>query len=285
MSASPRCSAGRNREVGLPALPAESLPSFLRKLESGINDLRIEPARKDENFWIILIDMQVVILAGGLAMRLGDLTRNQPKTMVKVLGRPFLEYQLEFLWKSGIRNIILCLGYMGEQIERHFGNGKRYGMNIRYSFEDMPLGTAGALRKAKALLDDVFFTMYGDSYLFLDFPATMSYFQSQNKLALMTVYKNYDCYDRSNTVIEGNLVKKFSKQEKTKDMVYIEYGANIFKKEVLDMIPENQLYSLDALFPKLIDQEQLLAFEVRERFYEIGSPQGLKEFEGFIKGG
>lgn len=205
--------------------------------------------------------------------------------MLNIQGKAFLEYQLEFLWKSGIRNIILCLGYMGEQIERHFGNGKRYGMNIRYSFEDMPLGTAGALRKAKALLDDVFFTMYGDSYLFLDFPATMSYFQSQNKLALMTVYKNYDCYDRSNTVIEGNLVKKFSKQEKTKDMVYIEYGANIFKKEVLEMIPENQLYSLDALFPKLIDQEQLLAFEVRERFYEIGSLLGFTEFVEFIRKG
>ena len=231
------------------------------------------------------MDMQVAILAGGLATRLGNLTRNQPKSMVKVLGRPFFEYQLELLGKSGIKNIILCTGYMGEQIERCFGNGKRYGVNIRYSFEDTPLGTAGALKKAENLLDGVFFTIYGDSYLFLDFSLAMSYFQSQNKLALMTVYKNYNCYERSNTVIEGNLVKKFSKKEKTEDMVYIEYGANIFKKAVLEMIPENQFCSLDELFPRLIDQKQLLAFEVKERFYEVGSPLGLTEFVEFIRKG
>lgn len=227
--------------------------------------------------------MQVAILAGGLATRLGDLTRNQPKSMVKVQGKPFLEYQFELLKKGGITDIILCLGHLGGQIERQFGDGKQYGVNIKYNFEGKPLGTAGALKKAENLLNDIFFTMYGDSYLFLDFSLIMSYFQSHNKLALMTVYKNYDCYDRSNTVVEGNLVKKFGKQ-KTEEMVYIEYGANIFSKEVLKMIPEDQFYSLDDLFPRLIVKEELLAFEVKERFYEIGSPQGLKEFEEYIKG-
>jgi NDP-sugar pyrophosphorylase family protein len=229
------------------------------------------------------MDMQVAILAGGLATRLGDLTKNQPKSMLKIKGKPFLEYQLELLGRAGIKNIVLCLGHMGEQIERHFGDGKKYGVNIKYSREDRLLGTAGALKNAEALLDDTFFTMYGDSYLFLDFSRAMSYFKSQNKLALMTVYKNYDRYDRSNTVIEGNLVRKFSKQEKTEDMVYIEYGANIFRKEVLDMIPENQYYSLDDLFPRLIEMDELLAFEVKERFYQIGSLQGLKDFEELIK--
>jgi len=203
--------------------------------------------------------------------------------MVEVQGKPFLEYQLGLLRRGGIRDIILCLGHMREQIERHFGNGKQYGVNIKYSLEDKLLGTAGALKKAESLINDAFFTMYGDSYLFLDFSLAMSYFKSQSKLALMTVYKNYDRYDRSNTVVEGDLVKKFSKQERTKDMVYIEYGANIFKKEVLNMIPENQLYSLDALFPRLIEREELLTFEVKERFYEIGSPQGLKDFEKYMK--
>ncbi len=228
--------------------------------------------------------MQVAILAGGLATRLGDLTRNQPKSMVKVWGEPFLEYQLELLKRGGIKDIVLCISHMGEQIERHFGNGRKYGVNIKYSVEDKLLGTAGALKKAEALLNDIFFTMYGDAYLFLDFPAAMHYFKSQNKLALMTVYKNYNQYDRSNTTVEGNLVKKFSKKERTEDIVYIEYGANIFRKEALKMIPENQFHSLDEFFPRLIEMEELLAFEVKERFYEIGSPQGLKEFEEYIKG-
>jgi NDP-sugar pyrophosphorylase family protein len=227
--------------------------------------------------------VQVAILAGGLATRLGDLTKNQPKSMLKIQGKPFLEYQLGLLGRAGIENIVLCLGHMGEQIERHFGDGRKYGVNIKYSREDRLLGTAGALKNAEALLDDTLFTMYGDSYLSLDFSLAMRYFKNQNKLALMTVYKNYDRYDRSNTVVEGGLVKKFSKKEKTEDMVYIEYGANIFRKEVLKMIPENQYYSLDDLFPRLIKMEQLLAFEVKGRFYEIGSLQGLKDFEELIK--
>jgi len=228
--------------------------------------------------------MQVAILTGGLATRLGDLTRNQPKSMLKIRGKTFLEYQLELLSRAEIKNIVLCIGHMGEQIERHFGNGRNYGVNIEYSLEDEIFGTAGALKKAEALLNEVFFTMYGDSYLFLDFPAAMRYFKSQNKLALMTVYKNYDQYDRSNTVVEGNLVKKFSKKERTEGMAYIEYGANIFNKEALNMIPENQFYSLDDLFPRLVEMGELLAFEVKERFYEIGSLQGVKEFEDYIKG-
>ena len=228
--------------------------------------------------------MQAAILAGGLARRLGDLTRDRPKSMVEAQGKPFLEYQLELLRRGGVKNIVLCIGYMGGQIERHFADGSRYGVNIRYSLEDKPLGTAGALKKAEALLDDVFFTMYGDSYLFLDFSATMRYFKSQNKLALMTVYKNYDRYDGSNTVVEGNLVKKFSKKEKAEDMVYIEYGANILNKEALNLIPESPPYPLDELFPRLIEMEELLAYEVKERFYEVGSPQGLEDFEQYIKG-
>ncbi|MFC1954065.1 NDP-sugar synthase, partial [Chloroflexota bacterium] len=89
--------------------------------------------------------MQVAILAGGLATRLGELARNQPKSMLKVCGKTFLEYQLELLTRGGVKDIILCIGYMGEQIERYFGDGKRYGVNIRYSHEDRLLGTAGAL--------------------------------------------------------------------------------------------------------------------------------------------
>ena len=214
-------------------------------------------------------------------MRLGDLTRDEPKSMVKIWGKPFLEYQLEWLRRAGIKNIVLCIGHMGEQIERFFGNGMKYGVNIRYSLEDNLLGTAGALKKAEALFDDVFFTMYGDTYLFLNFSHVMAFYESRNKLALMTVYKNYDRYDRSNTVIADNLVKRYSKKEKTEDMVYIDYGVNIFRKEALKMVPEEQFYALEELVPRLIEQDELLAFEVKERFYEIGSPQGLKDFERY----
>jgi len=227
--------------------------------------------------------MQVAILAGGLATRLRPLTEGTPKSMVMIQGRPFLEYQLDFLRKSKVTNVVLCVGYLGEPIENYFGDGRKFGMNITYSYESKQLlGTAGALKKAEKLLEDPFLTMYGDSYLSLDFADALSYFKSQNKLALMSVYKNYDRYERSNTVIEGGLVKKFSKKEKTKGMVYIEYGANIFRKAVLELIPEGLPYSLEELFPELIRRKELLAYEVRERFYQIGSPEGLEEFKRHV---
>ena len=228
--------------------------------------------------------MQVAILAGGTATRLGELTKDKPKSMVGIQGSPFLEYQIEMLKKRGVTNIILCIGHLGNQIEDYFADGSKLGVSIKYSREDKPLGTAGALRKARDLLNDPFFTLYGDSFLFLDFEAIMSYFLSQNKLGLMTVYKNYDRYNPSNTVIQGNMVKKFSKKQKTPDMTYIEYGANILRKGVLELIPDGEPYGLDDLFPRLIEINELLSYEVKERFYEIGSPESLKEFARFIGG-
>ena len=230
--------------------------------------------------------MQVAILAGGPATRLRPMTEQTPKSMIRILGKPFLEYQLELLKRNGIKNIVLCIGYLGEQIEGYFGDGRGFGVNIKYSREgEQLMGTAGALKKAESLLEDKFFTLYGDSYLFLDFAAVMSYFKGQNKLALMTVYKNYNRYDRSNTVIKGDLVERFSNKEKTGDMLYIEYGANIFRKKALELIPQSQPYSLDDLFPRLIEQRELLAYEVGERFYEIGSPKGLEEFRSLVRSG
>jgi len=178
---------------------------------------------------------------------------------------------------------VLCTDHLGAQIQETFGDGSRHGVHIRYSPEEKPLGTAGALKNAGPFLNDIFILMYDDSYLFLDFPKMMSYFISQNKLGLDTVFKNIDSYDKSNIAIENNMVAAYSKAEKTKDMIYIDYGAAIFRKEVLRLIPENRFSPLEDLFIRLIEMEQLLAFVVTERFYEIGSPRGLKDFEEFAR--
>jgi NDP-sugar pyrophosphorylase family protein len=229
--------------------------------------------------------MQTAILAGGLATRLGIIAKNQPKSLVPIKGKVFLEYQLEFLAHGGVSDIVLCLGHLGEMIPRHLGDGQNYGVHIKYSFEEKPLGTAGALKKAEALLEDTFFTLYGDSYLSLDFHQVFSMLKSANKLGVMTVYKNRDRYDRSNTAIKGNLVSRYSKNCRTPDMVYIDYGVNALKKEVLKMVPKDRFYSLENLYMQLIEKKELLAFEVKERFYEVGSLRGLKEFEQYVSEG
>jgi len=227
--------------------------------------------------------MQVAIIAGGLATRLGRLTQNMPKSLLMIKDKPFLQHQLERLREHGIKDVVLCTGHLGHQIQDYFGNGSRFGVNLVYSHEEKPMGSAGALRLAKDKLQDPFFTIYGDSYLSLDFGAILKHFNSQNKLALMTVYENADLYDRSNTVVKGQLVEKYSKKEKTPGMVYIDYGANLFRRRVLELVPEGQVYSLEDLFAQLIERKELLAYEVKERFYEIGSLEGLTEFREYME--
>lgn len=227
--------------------------------------------------------MQIAILAGGLATRLLPITNTIPKSMVIIEGKPFLEYQLEFLKNNGITDIVLCVGHLKEQVESYFGDGSQYGVRLKYSKEQGPLlGTAGALRNAIDFLDDTFFVMYGDSYLFLDFNKIWRYFHQFEKSGLMVVYKNKNKYDTSNVSIEGNIVNNYSKTERASNMVYIDYGASLLRKKVLDLVPENEYYSLETLFLSLIVQKELLAFPVKQRFYEIGSKEGLAEFQDYI---
>jgi NDP-sugar pyrophosphorylase family protein len=228
--------------------------------------------------------MQIAILAGGLATRLGELAKSEPKSLLKIQGRPFIEYQIEQIKEQGISDVIICTGHLGEKIERYLGNGTRYGLNIRYSHEDRPLGTAGALKKAEKLLDNVFITMYGDSYVFLDFGQIFAYFFPRRKMAMMTVYKNHDHHDKSNTSVRGGLVTGYSKNGRTGDMVYIDYGAHVFRREALGLIPHDGHFPLEDLFPALILRKQLLAFEAAARFYEVGSARGIQEFSDYIRG-
>jgi len=224
----------------------------------------------------------MVILCGGLATRLGSLSKNTPKSMIKIKGKPFLEYQIENVKKHSITDIVLCVAHLSEQIKDYFGNGEKLGVNICYSYDTKkPLGPIGALKNAENLLEDTFFVMYGDSYVFVDFNKVYSYFSKQNKLALMVVYQNFDKFDSSNIVINNELVTKYS-GEKTKEMTYIDYGVSLFRKKTLKDIPTDVFYSTNDLFTNLTKQKELLAFEVKKRFYHIGTPEALAEFKKYV---
>jgi NDP-sugar pyrophosphorylase family protein len=230
--------------------------------------------------------MQAVILAGGVGTRLRPLTEKLPKAMIPVHGRPFLEYQLNLLKKGGISNVVLCIGYLGDKIKEHFGDGKGFGLKISYSDEGGKLlGTAGALKKAESLLEDEFFLTYGDAYLMLDYKGVMRRFKKSKKLGLMVVYKNFGRYDRSNVVVEGGLVKVYSKKRKAPGMVYIDFGVSAFRKEALALVPKGRVVDLEDLNQKLIKKGELLAFETDQRFYEVGQPDGLKEFDRLVSSG
>ncbi|CDZ77602.1 Glucose-1-phosphate cytidylyltransferase [Legionella massiliensis] len=222
--------------------------------------------------------LPVVILAGGLATRMLPLTEQLPKSLLRVGNDYFINHQLRYLSQQGISKVILCLGHLGEQIQQVVGGGENYKLKVQYSW-DGPclLGTGGALKRALPLLDEHFFILYGDSYLPIDFAAVEKQFYAHDKPALMTVFKNKSLWDRSNVVFGQNLVIEYNKKQPSTMMEYIDYGLSIMSASILQNYPVEGSFDLAELFCELAKQRKLLGYEVFERFYEIGSMEGLEE--------
>jgi NDP-sugar pyrophosphorylase family protein len=230
--------------------------------------------------------MQAVILAGGLGTRLRPLTEGVPKAMVMVHGKPFLEYQIRLLLNGGITSLVLCIGHLGQHIREYFGDGGSFGVDIRYSDDgDTLLGTAGALKRAEPLLADDFFLIYGDSYLFLDYRAIMDFFRRRHKLALMVVYRNEDSREPSNVVTGDGFVLAYDKETHSPDMTHINFGASVIRKQALSSVPPSQYYTQEELYADLIQKQELLAYEVYDPYYEVGSREGLAAFDRLVATG
>jgi N-acetyl-alpha-D-muramate 1-phosphate uridylyltransferase len=224
------------------------------------------------------MSLPVAILAGGLATRLRPITETIPKILVDVAGRPFGEHQIEILRTHGITRVVLCVGYLGEMVQAALGDGSRWGVELHYSFDgDKLLGTGGALRRALPLLGEAFFVMYGDSYLECPYEAIEDSFYASGKQGLMTVFRNENRWDRSNIIFRDGAIVRYDKKEQTLDMLYIDYGLGVLRADVLTPYPDDQPFDLSGVYQDLIQQGQLAGFEVPERFYEIGSHEGLEE--------
>jgi NDP-sugar pyrophosphorylase family protein len=229
------------------------------------------------------LDIPVAILAGGLATRLRPITEKIPKSLMPVAGKPFLAHQLELLRSRGIRHGVLCLGYLGEMIQRDFGDGGKFGVKLDYSFDgEELLGTGGAIKRALPLLSEEFFVLYGDSYLPVEYAPIAEFFQRSGKLGCMTVYRNEGKYDTSNVVFAGGEIKVYDKKAKLPEMRHIDYGLSLFKAAAFEPYPSGQPFDLAEVMGKLVREKQLAGYEVRERFYEIGSLAGLAELENIL---
>ena len=232
-----------------------------------------------------LKDFPVAILAGGLATRLRPLTERVPKVLLPVAGKPFLAHQLALLQPQGIARVVLCVGYLGEMIEREFGDGRDWGLKLEYSFDGPTLlGTGGALQKALPLLGEKFFVLYGDSYLPIDFGPVAECFARSGKLGLMTVFKNQNRFDTSNVWFKDGQIQLYDKKNRLPQMEHIDYGLSLLTAEAFRNYPPGIALDLATVLQDLVQQQQLAGFEVKERFYEIGSPAGLAELESLLAG-
>lgn len=228
----------------------------------------------------------VAIMAGGLATRLRPITEKIPKALVDVAGKPFVVRQLDYLQRQGITRVVLCLGYLGEQVEAVVGDGSVFGLEVRYSWDGPRLlGTGGALKQALPLLGEQFFVFYGDSYLPIDFRAVERDFLASGKLALMTVLKNDDRWDKSNVLFRDGGIAEYNKRAPRPGMAHIDYGLGVLSASVLENVPANEPFDLADIYRNLSVQGLLAGHEVFERFYEIGSHKGLAETIDYFKKG
>jgi len=230
----------------------------------------------------MITQIPVALLAGGLATRLRPITEKIPKSLVPVAGRPFLAHQLEMLRGRGIRRAVLCIGFLGEMIQREFGS-EAFGIQLDYSFDgEKLLGTGGAIRRALPKLGPEFFILYGDSYLPIEYAPVADAFHRSGKRGLMTVYRNEGKYDASNVVFRAGEIAVYDKKARLPEMHHIDYGLSLFKASVFAAYPPDQAFDLAEVMGKLVQEKQLAGYEVPERFYEMGSPAGLAELEALL---
>jgi len=223
------------------------------------------------------------ILAGGLATRLRPITEKIPKALVEVAGKPFIDHHLSLLRENGIRQVVICAGYKGEMLRDHVGNGSAFDLRVDYSFDgEKLLGTAGALKRAAHLLGEVFWVTYGDSYMDIDYRTILDFFLARNVLGLMTVIENGDRWDKSNAVFEHGRLVRYDKQIRSPEMKHIDYGVALLCRAVLDGVPLDQPTDLAGIYTNLVEAGQMVGHEVFNRFYEMGSPQGLQETRAYL---
>lgn len=222
---------------------------------------------------------QAVILAGGLGTRLRATIGDLPKPLAEVNGRPFLAYQLDWLKRQGITQVVLCVGYRHELIEAHFGAGATMGMQISYSIEREPLGTGGALFNARDLLRDPFLAMNGDTYFELELNALLQQHTSQNAIATMSLVHMPDTSRFGAVALdpEGRVTQFLEKGRSGPGL--INAGMYALSKTVFDYFPVQMPVSIERdVFPLLSEKRLLQTCTLQGFHLDIGTPESYAEF-------
>ncbi len=230
------------------------------------------------------MSLPVAILAGGRATRLGEVAAARPKVLMEVAGRPFAEHQIRLLKEAGITRVVWLVGHRAEQVEDALGDGRQWGMRFTFVHDGpAPLGTGGAVRSAVAHLGEAFFVMYGDSYLECDYAAVARASSDSGRAGLMTVYRNDGRWDTSNVELTDGRIAAYDKHTPRAAMHHIDWGLGVFRASAFDRYHAAVPFDLARVYRDLLADDELAAYEVDRRFYEIGSPAGLAETDAYLR--
>ncbi|MGH7493002.1 MAG: nucleotidyltransferase family protein [bacterium] len=234
--------------------------------------------------------MQALILAGGLGTRLRTVVNDKPKPMAAVGGKPFIEYQIAWLKKYQVTDLVLCVGYRHEQIRDYFAAGERWGVSIKYSIEDELLGTAGALKLAQRHVTGPFGVLNGDSFFDIDLNQLMQ-FQRRMKAARgslgtlsLTDIPDAREYGAVTLSTQNQILRFEEKSAPAGGSETINAGIYILEPEILNFIPAAQKVSLEReTFPAVLQQgHALFGYRSSGYFIDIGTPSAYQEFQKYI---
>jgi N-acetyl-alpha-D-muramate 1-phosphate uridylyltransferase len=227
--------------------------------------------------------LPIAILAGGLATRLGSLTKSTPKCMLKINGRPFIDWQVKLLRNAGYQEFVFCISHKSDQIQEYLQDGSKFGIRAKYSVDgDFQLGTGGAIIKALPLLGSEFAVIYGDSYLPMNYSEAEFSFLQLPHLGLMTIFKNNGKLDLSNVKLIGKGLINYQKDSTCAERNYIDYGLTYFRDEAFKAFSTDKPIDLGDICSYLSESHKLGGYEVFERFYEVGSFEGIEEFSRLL---
>jgi NDP-sugar pyrophosphorylase family protein len=229
--------------------------------------------------------LTVAVLAGGLGTRLRPVTGDAlPKALVPVAGRPFVEWKLLELREQGAGRVVMLVGHGADLIREHVGDGSALGLSVTYVDDgSAPLGTGGAVVRALPALGDAFWVAYGDTLLTVDVATAEHQFAASGSLALMTVLHNRDQLEPSNARVEGTSVVAYAKDPRPHGAQHIDYGMLLFRREAFAPREEGAPFDLGDVLQDLATAGSLDAFEVHERFHDIGTVASLRETEAYVR--
>tara|TARA_B100000902_G_scaffold91178_1_gene94764 strand:+ start:215 stop:910 length:696 start_codon:yes stop_codon:yes gene_type:complete len=220
---------------------------------------------------------EAIILLGGKGKRVSKFTKSRPKCLIKIYGKPFLYYQLKYLKKNNITNVILSTGYRSKDVRDYVKEIKFMNLKIVNDGNKL-LGTGGAINKSINILKEKFYVIYGDSYLNF----SIKLLKAKKKYSTMAIYKNTNKFDLSNVKKKSDYII-YNKSKKNRGYNYIDYGASYLDKSIFDKIKKNAKFDLATLLKKISKKKQLQGYVVKKRFYEIGSYNGITQFKKYIK--
>lgn len=232
--------------------------------------------------------MKLVLMAGGKGERLYPLTKEVPKPMLPLDGKPVLEHTIEWAKRQGLKDIIICSGYLAHVIEEHFGNGEKFGVNIKYSIEKEPLGTAGPLRHAKELIgNDDFIMLHADILCQINAKPLIEFHRNNNALCALVIHKSSHPHDSDliETDKTGRVVKFWKKPHTEAPPTELgNSGMHVFSARIMDFIPEGKYSMEKELLPKIVEiKERVYGYHTEEFLKDMGTFDRMKQVEEKLK--